>query len=88
MTGGSSRACDGRQAVALVLAVYALATRQALRTGVPVGAVALVGAVNVAAPFALISAAQLTIPPSLAAIIDATAPLFSALLAALWIPSR
>ncbi len=71
-----------------VLALYALATRQALRTGVPLRIVVLVGAVNVAAPFALISAAQLTIPPSLAAIINATAPLFSALFAALFLSQR
>jgi drug/metabolite transporter (DMT)-like permease len=67
------------------LALYALAARSALRTGVRPATVALVGAVNVAAPFALISAAQLTIPPSLAAIINATAPLFSAVLAALFL---
>lgn len=71
-----------------VLAVYAVATRQALRTGVPLRIVLLVGAVNVAAPFALISAAQLTIPPSLAAIINATAPLFSAVFAALFVADR
>jgi drug/metabolite transporter (DMT)-like permease len=70
---------------AAVLAVYALATRQALRADVPLRVVVLVGAVNVAAPFALISAAQLTIPPSLAAIINATAPLFSAVFAAVWV---
>jgi drug/metabolite transporter (DMT)-like permease len=73
---------------ASVLALYALATRQALRTGVPPAVVFLVGAVNVAAPFALISAAQLTIPPSLAAIINATAPLFSAVFAAVFIGHR
>ena len=73
---------------AAVLAAYAVATRQALRTGVALPVVLLVGAVNVAAPFALISAAQLTIPPSLAAIINATAPLFSAVFAALWLADR
>lgn len=73
---------------AAVLALYAAAARQALRTGVPLRVVALVGAVNVAAPFALISAAQLTIPPSLAAIINASAPLFSAVFAALWLGQR
>jgi drug/metabolite transporter (DMT)-like permease len=70
---------------AAVLALYAVATRQAVRAAVPLRVVALVGAVNVAAPFALISAAQLTIPPSLAAIINAAAPLFSAAFAALWL---
>ena len=73
---------------AAVLAVYAAAARQAVRAGVSLPLVVLVGAINVAAPFALISAAQLTIPPSLAAIINATAPLFSALFAALWLAQR
>jgi drug/metabolite transporter (DMT)-like permease len=83
-------AMAGSRAVlaAAVLAVYALASRQALRTGVPLPIVLLVGAVNVAAPFALISAAQLTIPPSLAAIINASAPLFSAVFAAVWLGHR
>lgn len=72
----------------LCLALYAAATRQALRTGIALPVVVLVGAVNVAAPFALISAAQLTIPPSLAAIINATAPLFSAVIAAIWLGHR
>ena len=83
---GAIGMADSRALLAsLCLALYALATRQALRTGVPLHLVLLVGAVNVAAPFALISAAQLTIPPSLAAIINATAPLFSAVFATLWL---
>ncbi|HEX8207456.1 MAG TPA: DMT family transporter [Solirubrobacteraceae bacterium] len=83
---GAIGMADSRALLAsLVLAVYAVVTRQALRTGVALPVVLLVGAVNVAAPFALISAAQLTIPPSLAAIINATAPLFSAVFAALWL---
>lgn len=43
------------------------------------------GAVNAALPFALIGAAEETIPASLAAIVNATAPMFSALGAALWL---
>lgn len=86
---GAIGMADSRALLAsVVLALYALVTRQALRTGVPLPAVVLVGAVNVAAPFTLISAAQLTIPPSLAAIINATAPLFSALFAMLWLAER
>jgi drug/metabolite transporter (DMT)-like permease len=87
---GAIAMADSRALLAAaVLAVYAAATRQALRgLGVAPRVVALVGAVNVAAPFALISAAQLTIPPSLAAIINATAPLFSAMFAALWLSQR
>jgi drug/metabolite transporter (DMT)-like permease len=86
---GAIGMADSRALLAtLVLAVYAVATAQALRTGVPLKLIVLVGAVNVALPFALISAAQLTIPPSLAAIVNATAPLFSAVFAALWIGQR
>jgi drug/metabolite transporter (DMT)-like permease len=86
---GAIGMADSRALLAAgVLAAYAVATRQAMRSGVPLGLVVLVGAVNVAAPFALISAAQLTIPPSLAAIINATAPLFSAVFAALWLGAR
>ncbi len=43
------------------------------------------GAVNAAVPFVLIAAAQLTIPASIAAIVNATAPLFSAVGAAIWL---
>ncbi len=86
---GAIAMADSRALLAAaVLALYAAATRQALRSGVPLRLVVLVGAVNVAAPFALISAAQLTIPPSLAAIINATAPLFSAAIAAFWLGQR
>ncbi len=46
------------------------------------------GALNAALPFALIAAAELTIPASLAAIVNATAPLFSAVIAALWLGQR
>jgi drug/metabolite transporter (DMT)-like permease len=86
---GAIGMADSRALLATaVLAAYAAVTRQALRTGVPLPLVVLNGAVGVAAPFALISAAQLTIPPSLAAIINATAPLFSAVFAALWLGQR
>jgi drug/metabolite transporter (DMT)-like permease len=86
---GAIAMADSRALLAAgVLALYAAATRQTLRTGVALPVVAAVGAVNVAAPFALISAAQLTIPPSLAAIINATAPLFSAAIAAVWLAQR
>ena len=86
---GAIAMADSRALLAAaLLGLYAAVTRQAIRTGLPLGVVLLVGAVNVAAPFALISAAQLTIPPSLAAIINATAPLFSAVLAALFVGAR
>jgi drug/metabolite transporter (DMT)-like permease len=86
---GAIATADARALLAVgALALDAAAARRALRTGVPARTVVLVSAVNVAAPFALISAAQLTIPPSLAAIVNATAPLFSAVFAAVWLGSR
>jgi drug/metabolite transporter (DMT)-like permease len=48
----------------------------------------LLGTINAAIPFALVAAAELTIPASLAAIVNATAPLFSALVAAVWLGDR
>ncbi len=45
----------------------------------------VLGAVNAALPFVLVAAAELTIPASLAAIVNATAPLFSAAGAAIWL---
>jgi len=45
----------------------------------------LLGAINAALPFALIAAAEVTIPASIAAIVNATAPLFSAVGAAIWL---
>jgi drug/metabolite transporter (DMT)-like permease len=45
----------------------------------------VLGAINAALPFALIAAAELTIPASLAAIVNASAPLFAAIGAALWL---
>ncbi|TCS93836.1 DMT family transporter [Hazenella coriacea] len=43
------------------------------------------GAINAAIPFALISYAEITIPSSLAAILNATTPIFTALIAWIWI---
>jgi drug/metabolite transporter (DMT)-like permease len=43
------------------------------------------GALNGATPFALIAAAELYIPASLAAILNATTPLFAAVVAAIWL---
>ncbi|MDX2141615.1 MAG: DMT family transporter [Chloroflexota bacterium] len=44
----------------------------------------ILGALNVAIPFALISAAELELSSALAAILNATTPLFSALVVAVW----
>ena len=74
---------DGRVA----LAAAALVAYAALTTGMPALRARwrdhlLLGAAGVAVPFALISAAELELPASLAAILNATAPLGSALVAA------
>lgn len=45
----------------------------------------LLGAVNAAAPFTLIAFAELRLTASLAAILNATTPLFAALIAAIWL---
>lgn len=45
----------------------------------------LLGAVNAALPFTLIAFAELHLPVSLAAILNATTPLFTAIVAALWL---
>lgn len=45
----------------------------------------IIGALNSAIPFALIAAAQLRLTASLAAILNATSPIFGALIAAAWL---
>jgi drug/metabolite transporter (DMT)-like permease len=77
---------DARVALAgLALLAYAAAVgrRHALRP--QWRAYLLLGAVNAALPFALISAAELEIEASLAAVLMAMAPLTGALVAALWL---
>jgi drug/metabolite transporter (DMT)-like permease len=70
---------------ALALFAWARATRQVIRFKGRRADYLLLGLVNAGAPFVLISASELTIPASLAAIVNATAPLFSALIAAVWL---
>lgn len=48
----------------------------------------LLGAVNAALPFTLIAFAELHLPASLAAILNATTPLFAAIVATLWLHDR
>ena len=45
----------------------------------------ILGAINSAIPFVLISTAELHLPASLASILNATSPLFGAVIAAVWI---
>jgi drug/metabolite transporter (DMT)-like permease len=48
----------------------------------------LLGSINAALPFSLLAAAQLEIEASLGAVLNAMAPLFGALVAALWLGER
>lgn len=73
----------GIAGVALLL--YALATRKRLDLRARWRQYLLVGILNSAIPFTLIAAAELTLTAGLAAILNATSPLFGAVVAALWI---
>ncbi len=48
----------------------------------------ILGAINGAIPLTLIAAAELNLPASLAAMLNATVPLFTALVAAVWLKER
>src|SRR5439155_7126840 len=76
---------DGRLllAVAGLVAILALARRPAAARRVPVRRYLLLGAVNAALPFTLIALAETRLDASLAAILNASTPLFAAIVAAL-----
>lgn len=67
------------------LLIYAAITRQALELRQRWRQYLFLGAVGTAIPFVLISAAELSLSASLAAILNATSPLFGAIVAAVWI---
>jgi drug/metabolite transporter (DMT)-like permease len=69
----------------VALLIYALAIGQAPIILPQWRRFLALGALNGAAPFALIAAAELYIPASLAAILNATTPLFAAVAAAIWL---
>ena len=76
--------------VRVLLAGLALVAYAAATVGVPDlrsrwRQYATIGTLNSAIPFALISTAELHLTASLASILNATSPLFSALIAAIWI---
>jgi drug/metabolite transporter (DMT)-like permease len=75
---------DGRLVLAVVglVAILALARRPAAARRAPLGRYLLLGAVNAAMPFTLIAAAETRLDASLAAILNASTPLFAALVAA------
>jgi drug/metabolite transporter (DMT)-like permease len=69
----------------VTLLIYAAITRQALDLRRHWRQYLFLGAVNSALPFVLISTAELHLSASLAAILNATSPLFGAIVAAIWI---
>jgi drug/metabolite transporter (DMT)-like permease len=71
-----------------VLSLYAVAHGTPPRLRRRWRAFLLIGAINAAIPFTLISAAELHLTASLAAILNATTPLFGAVVAALWLHER
>jgi drug/metabolite transporter (DMT)-like permease len=69
----------------LALLLYARAAKRPMEIRLRWRQYLIIGAVNSAIPFALIAAAQLRLTASLAAILNATSPLFGAVIAAVWI---
>lgn len=69
----------------IVLLVYARLSGQQLDLRARWRQYAVIGLLNSALPFVLISTAELHLTASLAAILNATTPLFSAFFAALWL---
>ncbi|CAA9453247.1 MAG: Permease of the drug/metabolite transporter (DMT) superfamily [uncultured Rubrobacteraceae bacterium] len=70
---------------ALVLALFAVAARRALKLRGLWAPLLFVGIANTAVPFALISASEVHLTASLAAILNSTTVLFTALVAAVWL---
>ena len=70
---------------ALVLALFAGAARRALKLRGLWGPLLFVGFANTAVPFSLISASEVHLTASLAAILNSTTVLFTALVAAVWL---
>jgi len=69
----------------LALLLYAACTRRALDLRTRWWQYLIIGALNSALPFVLISTAELRLPASFAAILNATSPLFGAIIAAVWL---
>jgi drug/metabolite transporter (DMT)-like permease len=67
-----------------VLLIYALLLGRRLQIGGRWRSLLLLGAVNAALPFTFIAAATVYLNASIASILNATTPLFTALVAALW----
>ena len=69
----------------IALGLFAIATRKQLELRTRWKQYLVVGLINSAIPFALIATAELRLTASLAAVLNATSPLFGALIAALWL---
>lgn len=70
---------------ALTLTLFAVVAGRTLKLRRLWGALAFVGIVNTALPFSLISAAEVHLTASLAAILNSTTVMFTALVAAVWL---
>lgn len=69
----------------LALALFAAATHRQLELRARWRQYLIIGVINSAIPFALIATAELHLTASLAAVLNATSPLFGAVIAALWL---
>lgn len=69
----------------LMLLAFALLTRQEMGLTTHWRHYLVMGVLNAALPFVLISAAELYLPASLAAVINASSPIFGAVIAFLWL---
>jgi drug/metabolite transporter (DMT)-like permease len=67
------------------LLLYGLLTGYHFSLRGHIWALLMLGAINAAIPFSLIAFAELSLPASLAAILNATTPLFTAIVAAVWL---
>lgn len=86
---GAEWVVEGRTlAGGLVLAAFILATRRGFALARHWRGYAVIGIVGVAVPFWLIGTAVKTIDASTAAILNATSPIFSAIVASVWIRER
>jgi drug/metabolite transporter (DMT)-like permease len=86
---GAEWVVEGRTlAGGLVLAAFIVVTRRGFGLARHWRGYLVIGLVGVAAPFWLIGTAVKTIDASTAAILNATSPIFSAIVAAIWIRDR
>src|SRR6266511_4101545 len=69
----------------LALLIYVATTRRAIELRARWRQYLIIGALNSALPFVLISTAELRLIASFAAILNATSPLFGAIIAAVWL---